>query len=424
MKEENEETVPEDFRCCRKGGGSWRCKRRVLENKKFCQVHYLQNEEKKARERRRHLRRHKSRNRRITDEDERRPRDIRDQRENLDEKKDLTARVQSTDEEEKVCALQPPIIEGSMLQNADKRIQSVPDMMKGTEAIRNLKKMFCQKEGISEHLQQLFSDSGQLKVAQTLISYGVHGGSTPYLFIPDSISGAVPVLVNIPTKMKTILVALRPHETICSIKSDIAAKEGIEPDQYSLMYAGKILDNDMILDSAVDLLQKATLLMVTNPGDKISVLVKTLEKGTAEVEVMLLHTVNDVKALVGCLSGLAVRDYDLIYSGVVLDGIKTLASYSLDIKEGSVFEMLPVQNQILVKTVEGKTLIICVQPSDTIKDVKKKVSEKLNSADYSGIRLLFSGKELQDDQVLASYDIQSSYTLHVVYKAGNASVTH
>ena len=59
--------------------------------------------------------------------------------------------------------------------------------------------------------------------------------------------------------------------------------------------------------------------------------------------------------------------------------------------------------QILVKTSTGKTITMQVEPSDTIQYVQERIQGQPI--------LVFDGKELQDDQTLADYDIQKGSTL-------------
>ena len=71
--------------------------------------------------------------------------------------------------------------------------------------------------------------------------------------------------------------------------------------------------------------------------------------------------------------------------------------------------------QIFVKTLTGKTYTVDVVDTDTVETLKAKIQEKEGIPKHE-MRLIFAGKELNEQRALSDYNIQKDCTVHMVLR--------
>ena len=124
----------------------------------------------------------------------------------------------------------------------------------------------------------------------------------------------------------------------------------------------------------------------------------------------VLNTIGQLKKQLQDHIGAPANVQHFDFGGIELDDDRTLSDYSVDRKSHPLicvkFSYDDVM-QVIVKPLTGEMILLVVEPSDTIANVKQ------NSGLPADVHLCLEGKPLEDGRTVSDYNIQNACTLHV-----------
>lgn len=310
-----------------------------------------------------------------------------------------------------------------------------------TFSIKEVKSVIEKQYSIPTDKQVIIHNGKFLEDNYTILDYNINNGTALYVLISsketkDSQSNPnlAPSNLTLPNELTTNFIANNKiqifikdligvvttleadqSESIGSIKFKILNTKKIPVEKQRLFYGGKLLDNGRTL-SDYFINNYSTLDLRLNLNGGMQIFIETLIGKVITLDVDSSDTIATIKKKIRNASNIAVDTQELVYAGTKLKDKNTLADYN--VKSGSTIDLvlrLRGGMQIFVKTLSGKTITLEVDPFETVSSVKDKI--EFREGILPGLqRLVYAGKELQNDKTLFDYDIDKDSTLFLVLR--------
>ena len=210
---------------------------------------------------------------------------------------------------------------------------------------------------------------------------------------------------------KTITLVVDGSDMVEATKLKIEAKNGLPVYRQSLVYNGREMRNEKLLQD-YGVVQASTLHMYLclSSTEEIRLHVRQASGEVVSVMTGERDNVQVVKAVLEAELGIPLEQQQLSFRGQQLENQVSLRVYG--IQNGSELGLLVVV-PITVKTLTGQVFPLEVATSESVCELKRKI-QRVTKIPQERQRLIHAGKLINDNSSLDSYGVKSGAEIYVI----------
>ena len=221
-------------------------------------------------------------------------------------------------------------------------------------------------------------------------------------------------------------LSISQWDTIKEIKDKIYQEYKIPSNQQVFFFNNNKFDNDQLSIYDYDIIHKGLIfkedtennngILITIQDKKYENYFILFEDKTMELTLDPLDTIGNLYKIIEKKTGINTSNFDYILYGesYIYEYNSMIINYNLS-KNNNILNFIRIGNFILIKTLTGKTIFMEIHPNSTIEEVKERIRDSVRIPTDQQ-RLIFAGKQLEDNRTLADYNIPKGSTLHVVLR--------